>query len=272
MVMKIEALYEALLPKKVVTFNEIMQEASKIVQTAPNRRYIHRKYVTKLIQNGKLQRIRKELYLVLSPFEKPETHIPDKLLIAAKIRKDYYLSYHTALEYYGCAYSLYNEAYISVKPKNRFDPFEYKHLTFKPVFTNNTTTDIETKHYQNTTLKVSNKERTFIDCLDKIQYAGGWEECTKSLESLGGINTNKLLTLLTNTYKKEIIIRRVGYTIEYLREHSQFYEHISDNALNQIAKLIIGPPQYLIRGQKGTLNNRWKLYIPKNFKEKLRGV
>jgi predicted transcriptional regulator of viral defense system len=272
MVVKIEALYKALLPKKVVTFNEIIQEASKIIQATPNRRYIHRKYVSKLVQNGKLQRIRKELYLVLAPLEEPETYVPDKLLIAAKIKKHYYLSHHTALEYYGCAYSLYNATYISVKPENRFDPFQYKQFTFKPIFTNNTTTAVETKYHQNTILRVSSRERTFIDCLDKIQYAGGWEECIKSLESLNNINTDKLLTLLTNTYKKDITIRRVGYTLEYLRGHSQFYEHISDTTLNKIVKLIKGSPQYLTRGQKGAINKKWKLYIPDNFNEKLRGI
>lgn len=271
MIMKIEALYGALLPMKVVSFDDIIHEASKIVKPIPNRRYIYRKYVAKLIKNGKLQRIRKELYAVLSPLEKPETHTPDKLLIAAKIRKDYYLGYHTALEYYGCASSFYNEAYTCIKPKYRFDPFRYKRFTFKPVFTNDTTTAIEEKNYQGNTIKVSSKERTFIDCLDKVQYAGGWEECIKSLEGLSGLNTQKLLTLLQK-YKKDTTTRRVGYTLELLKKRSPFYEHIDNTTLNKIEKLITKSPQYLVHREKGPLNKRWKLYIPKNFEEKLRGI
>lgn len=270
MVMKTEALYEALLPMKIVTFNEIVQKASKIIAT-PNRRYIYRKYVTKLVQDRKLQRIRKQLYLVLSPLEKPETCIPDKLLIAAKIRQNYYVGYHTALEYYGCAQSLWNQTYICIKPKDRFDPFKYGRLDFKPVFTNDTTTEIQQKNYANTTIKVSSKERTLAECITKTQYAGGWEEAVKSLEALGGINTEKLLIVLQKQ-KSQTTIRRTGYTLELLKERSQFYEHISDQTLSTIRKLVKGPPQYLIPHEKGPLNKKWNLYTPEDFEEKLRGI
>jgi predicted transcriptional regulator of viral defense system len=271
MVMKTEALYEALLPMKVASFNDIMQEASKIIKASPNRRYIYRKYVTKLVKRNRLRGIRKGLYLVLSPLEKPEKYVPDKLLIAAKIKQEYYLGYHTALEYYGCAQSLWNEAYICIKPKDRFDPFKYKRLSFKPVFTNDTTTEIQQKHYLSTTIKVSSKERTMTDCLTKIQYAGGWEEAIKSLEGLGGINTEKLLTLLRKQ-KSQTTIRRTGYTLELLRKRSQFYEQVNDQTLNTIQKLIKGPPQYLIYGEKGPLNKKWSLYIPEDFEDRLRGI
>lgn len=269
--MKIDALYEALLPMKTVTFDEIVQKASTIVDATPNRRYIYRKYITKLIQDNRLQRIRKQLYLVLSPLEKPETHMPDKLLIAAKIKQNYYLGYHTALEYYGCAQSVWNEAYTCIKPKDRFDPFTYKRLSFKPVFTSDTTTEIQQKTYANATIKVSSKERTLTECLTKTQYAGGWEEAIKSLEGLGGINTRKLLKTL-HKRKSQTTIRRTGYTLELLRKRSQFYEHINGQTLDEIQKLIKGPPQYLIQGEKGILDQRWKLYIPKDFEDRLRGI
>jgi predicted transcriptional regulator of viral defense system len=271
MVTKIEALYSALLPMKVVSFNDIVKEASNIIKAAPNRRYIYRKYVNRMIKHGKLQRIRKGLYMVLSPLEKPERHVADKLLIASKIRDEYYLGFHTALEYYGCASSFYNEAYICVKAKDRFDPFQYKRFSFRPVFVEDVTLGVEEKSYQGSTIKVSSKERSFIECTDRIQYAGGWEECIKSLEGLGGLNMEKLLNLLYK-YKKDILSRRIGYFLELLRKRSPFYEHVNDHLLNEIERQITGPPRYLIYGEKGPLNRRWKLYIPKGFEEKLRGL
>ena len=271
MVTKIEALYNALLPMKVVSFNDIVKEASNIIKAAPNRRYIYRKYVNKMIKRGKLQRIRKGLYIVLSPLEKPERHIADKLLIASKIRDEYYLGFHTALEYYGCASSFYNETYICVKAKDRFDPFQYKRFSFRPVFVEDVTLEVEEKHYQGSIVKVSSKERTFIECIDRVQYAGGWEECIKSLEGLGGLNMEKLLNLLYK-YKKDILFRRVGYVLELLKKRSPFYEHLNDHLLNEIEKQITGPPRYLIYRDKGPVDRRWKLYIPKGFEEKLRGI
>jgi len=271
MVTKTEALYNALLPKKVVNFNDIIEKASGIIKAAPNRRYIYRKYVNRLIENGKLQRIRKGLYIVLSPLEEPEKHVVDKLLIASKIRDDYYLGFHTALEYYGSASSLYNEAYVCVQTSDRFDPFKYKRFSFKPVFVKDVRFEVEEKHYQNSTVKVSSKERTFTECIDRVQYAGGWEECIKSLQGLGGLNLEKLLTLL-HKYRNDNLYRRTGYVLELLKKRSPFYEHVDDQLLNEIQGHVKGPPRYLINREKGTLQRRWKLYIPEGFEEKLRGI
>jgi len=271
MVTKTEALYSALLRMKVVSFDDIVEKASGIIKAAPNRRYIYRKYVNRLVKNGKLQRIRKGLYMVLSPLEEPKRHIVDKLLIASKIRDKYYLGFHTALEYYGCASSFYNEAYICVKAKDRFDSFQYKRFSFRPVFVEDVTVEVEEKHYRGNILKVSSKERTFIECIRRVQYAGGWEECIKSLEGLRGLNFEKLPSLL-HKYRNDILFRRVGYVLEFLKKRSPFYEHVNVHLLNEMEKQIIGPPRYLTCREKGPLNRRWKLYIPKGFEEKLRCI
>jgi len=271
MVTKTEALYKALLKRKVVRFNDIVKEASGIIEAAPNRRYIYRKYVNRLIEDSKLQRIRKGLYIAFSPLEEPERHMADKLLIASKIRDEYYLGFHTALEYYGCASSFYNEAYICVKPRDRFDPFQYKRFTFIPVFVKDVALEVEEKRYQESTLRVSSKEKTFIECIDRVQYTGGWEECVKSLEGLAGLNMEKLLNLLKE-YGSDTLSRRVGYILELLRKRSPFYEHVEDRLLSDIEKMITGLPRYLVPSERGILNRKWKLYVPEDFEEKLRGI
>jgi len=271
MLTKTETLYRSLLPSVIVTYDEVIRTALGIVQNAPSRAYLHKKYVTRLVESGKLHQIRKGLYLVLSPTDKPETYIPDKILIASKLRKEYYLGYHTALEYYGCAQSLYNEAYICIKPKNRFRPFSYRQLHFRPVFTSDTNTAIETKRYQETPIKVSSRERTFLDCIDKVQYAGGWEECIKSLEGLSHISPEKLLKLLEER-KKDKIIRKAGFVLELLKDRSPFYEDVSHQLLAKIGTMITGSPLYLTQNENGPLNKKWKLYVPENFEEKLRGI
>lgn len=271
MVKKTEALYNALLSMKIVSFDDIVQQASTIIEGSANRKYIYRKYVKRLVDTGKLQAIRKGLYTVLSPLEEKEKYEPDKLLVASKIREKYYLGFHTALEYYGCANSVFNEAYVCVQPKNRFDPFSYKRLSFKPVFVKDTKSQVLEKTYQNSLLKVSNKERTFIECIDRPQYAGGWEENIKSLENLSGIDTKKLIKLTLGQGRKSLP-GRIGYVLELLRNRSPFYEHISDSTLNELKTKIKNPPQYLIRGRKGSLNRKWNLYIPEDFDEQLRDI
>jgi predicted transcriptional regulator of viral defense system len=271
MVNKTEALYNALLPMKIASFDDVLQASSSVIEGSANRKYIYRKYVRRLIEAHKLQAIRKGLYAVLSPLEKAEKYEPDKLLIASKIRKKHYLGFHTALEFYGCAYSAFNEAYVCVNPKDRFDPFRYKRFTFKPVFVKDTTSQVVEKPYGSSLLRVSSKERTFIECVDRIQYAGGWEECIKSLENLRGLDVEELISLTLHQGKKGLP-RRVGFILDLLRKRSPFYEHVTDTTLSKIETEIRGPPQYLVRAKKGSLNRRWNLYIPEAFEEQLRGI
>jgi predicted transcriptional regulator of viral defense system len=268
---KTEELYNNLLPMRIVSFDEIVQSMSKIAASSADRRYIYRKYVKRLVETGKLQPIRKGLYAVLSPLEKPEKHEPDKFLIASKIRKQYYLGFHTALEYYGSAYSTFNEAYVCIQAKDRFDPFNYGQFTFTPVFNRDILSQIVEKPYGQSFLRVSSKERTFIECIDRVQYAGGWEECTKSLTELSGIDFEKLVTLTLNQ-GKQILYRKIGYFLEFLSNRSPFYEHLSKNLVEKLTSKVKGSPQYLTRGERGEINERWRLYIPSDFEEKTREI
>lgn len=268
---KTERLYSTLLAQKVVSFDEIVETAQGILGKDVDRRYVYRKYVDRLVDKGKLHRVRRGVYVVLSPIEEIEEHVVDKLLIASKIRDRYFLGFHTALKFYGCSYSHYNEVYICIREGDRFDPFEFQRVKFRPVFVKDLDTGVEEKMYEKNILRVSSKERTFIDCIDRVDYAGGWEESLKSLVGLGGLDFKKILHLVLE-YEKEILYRRVGYILELLKEYSQFYEHLDESFLDELEKHVTDRPRYLIQGKSGSLNQRWNLYVPDDFEEILRGI
>ncbi|MEE8423995.1 MAG: type IV toxin-antitoxin system AbiEi family antitoxin, partial [Thermodesulfobacteriota bacterium] len=236
MAQKLEKVYKELLPLKVVTFDEIVDKVREITDSKKSQ-HIYRKYVKKLVEGGKLERIRKGLYAVLSLLDTPEKYAPDKFLIASKIRCDYYLGYHTALEFYGCAYSHFNEVYIAIKKKDRFDPFQYRGFKFRPVFVQDTSLSVEEKRYLGHNVKVSSKERTFIDCLERVRYAGGWEESFKSLQGLGGLDFNSIDKTLSS-YNNALLFRKSGFVLELLQDTSLFYEHFSDRMLNRLHRKI----------------------------------
>ena len=265
-------LYKMLLEKKVVTSREIEKAALEITELTLHPalipKYIFGEYTAKLLAEGKLQKIRRGLYAVLSPLEEPEKYISDKFLIAGKIRDRYYLGFHSALEYYGCAYSHYTEVYITILPKDRFSPFKYQNLNFKPVFTKDISFDIKTKKYITTEIKVSSKERTLVDCVDRSDYAGGWEECLKSLSVLSGLDFKNIIDIL-DMYNKKSLYAKVGFVLELLREQSVFYEHLSDETLNKIKAHIPKTPKYLKRSISNTLNKDWNLFVPTEFVEYL---
>jgi len=266
---KTESLYEQLLGRRVLRFDEIVEIARNTLGEDYTRSYINTKYVHHLVQDGRLERVRRGLYVALSPTEeKPQV---DKLLVASKIRSAYYLGYHTALEFHGCAYSAHSEAYTCVRPQDRFTPFTFQNYAFKPVFTDDLETEIEEREYRGHSIRVSGKERTFIECLDMVEHAGGWEEALKSLENLGGLEFEKIHRLVLQT-GKQILIRKTGLILELLKNSSIFYEHLPESTLKEIEEEVLGAPTYLIRGTGGSLNPRWRLYVPIEFKEKLRGI
>ncbi|MFQ6052036.1 MAG: type IV toxin-antitoxin system AbiEi family antitoxin domain-containing protein [Candidatus Hydrothermarchaeota archaeon] len=268
---KLEQLYKELLTRKVVTSNEITKLAASIIDARVTNEYVHKEYIQKLLERGKLVRLRKGLYAALTPLETSESFVPDKFLVASKIRSRYYLGYHTALEFHGCAYSSYNQGYICVRKKDRFDAFEYKNLSFKPVFTKDIETGVEKRSYLNHEIRVSSPERTFVDCLDKPGYAGGWEELLKSFEGLSGLNFENIYQILRK-FDKDLLYRKVGLVLEMMREHSVYYENLSDKTLGKIKNHLGKTPLYLEKGKSSSFNENWNLYVPKDFKEYLRGV
>lgn len=125
-------------------------------------------------------------------------------------------------------------------------------------------------------VRVTDRERTFVDCLDRVSYAGGWEECLKSLESVRGLNFDRMVDYLLSR-ENGFLVRKVGLVLEHLKDSSAFYSHLTENRLEDLSERTGGSPRYLegVReaGGKSVLNERWNLYVHPRFGERfLRGV
>ena len=264
-----EKLYTDLYAKKVFTLDEVVEAAERFTQRNLNRSYVSSKYLDLLVKNGKFERVRHGLFVVVSPDGKP---IVDKLLLASKIRKKGYLGFHSALEFYGCAYSATNNSYVCVESKDRFRRFSFSGYSFRPVFVENSGFEVVQLEYQDHIIRVSGKERLFLDCISRPKYAEGWEECLKSLEGLGGLDLDKLYNLLKDGYGGQSTVRRAGLVLEMLRGSSVYYNHLSDNVLTNIEKLVGKGRKYLIPERGGHLVKRWGLIVPDNFQGLLTAV
>jgi len=269
---KLEVLYQELLKKEVVRYKEIEQIASKIVEKQPvSFRYLYNEYINKLRRSGKLLHPQRGIYVVVPPTKINEKNFqPDKYLIASKIQTPYYLGYHTALEIYGSAYSNYNEAYIVVTPEKKFRGFEFKNIRYRPVFNSNHNIDLKKLNHRNQKIVISSQSRTFLDCIERPEYAGGWEECLKSLELLSGVNSKELRQSL-QFIGKDMLFRKTGLILNLLEENP-YYKGILKDLEIYLKKKIGKSAMYLIKGSKSELDKRWNLYVPINFKEILRGV
>jgi Predicted transcriptional regulator len=267
---KIDQVYRSLLELRVVNSGEALDAVRRVAGDV-NMNYAYNEYLKKLLKQEKLVRVRRGLYIVLNELETREKFTVDKFLLASKLRKRYYLGYHSALEFYGSAYSMYGEVYICIKKEDRFNPFNFRGVSFKPVYVSDMDTEITERKYRNVFLKVSSKERTFVDCLQRVHYAGGWEECLKSLEMLSGLDFEKVCEVLERV-GNELTLRKAGYVLELLSKHSIYYEGVDADLLERIRKRIGKTPMYLERGRPSSLDKRWNIYVPEGFEGYLRGI
>jgi len=269
---KVEQLYQELLKKEVVRYKEIEDIASTIVEKQPvTFQYLYTEYIDKLRKAGKLLHPQRGIYVVVPPTKINEKNYqPDTYLIASKIQTPYYLGYHTALEIHGCAYSTYNEVYIVVPPHKKFRGFEFKDKRYRPVFNSHSDIAIQKMNHKNNTIVVSSPSRTFLDCIERPDYAGGWEECLKSLESLAGVTAHELKHIL-QTIGKDMLVRKTGFILTLLNENP-YYEGLLSTLQPYLTKHMGKSPMYLKEGTQSELEKTWGLYIPVGFKNVFRGI
>lgn len=269
---KLELLYQELLKKEVVRYKEIEEIASEIVEKQPvSFRYLYNEYINKLRKSGKLLHPQRGIYVVVPPTKINENSFqPDTYLIASKIQKPYYLGYHTALEIHGSAYSNYNEAYIVVPLNKKFRGFEFKNIRYRPIFNSHSHIGIKQINHKNHKIIVSSASRTFLDCIERPEYAGGWEECLKSLESLAGVKANELKQLL-GKIGKDMLFRKTGLILDVLNKNP-YYQGILSSLKPYLNKKMGKSPMYLKEGAKSELDKNWRLYVPIGFKDVIRGI
>jgi len=264
-----QRLLEKIAEKNVVTSDEMSDIARSILNQDTEKSYIYRKFVYPLLKKGYLQRIRRNLYHVTPPGKKNSQ--ADRFLVASRLKEDYYIGFHAVLEFYGKAYSYYNNVHICVKPRNRFTRFTYDNVTYTPYLTEDTVTQTTTHLYRGEPVRVCTKERLYLECVKHPDNAGGWEETLKSLGSLGGIDFDTLIDY-TIQQDTQALLRRIGLTLELFQRESVFYQHIDEEKIKKLSSRVKGNNQYLVRGTRGTLNEKWRLYVPNDFTEYLRGI
>ncbi|NYT16306.1 MAG: hypothetical protein GKC02_10175 [Methanomassiliicoccales archaeon] len=269
--MKLDQVYRELLSLKVVTTQDITRAVQEFTDLKPRTQYVQTKYISPLKKRGLMTRVRRGLYYVRSPNEGDDLPEMDKFLVASRIRDNYYISHHAALEIHGAAESVFWTVHISVPQNLRFQQFHFNNVAFKSVSTKEPKMSNTSFPRKGKTVLASNPTRTFLDCIDRPDYVGGWEECLKSLSSLPGIDVNELVDLI-DLYDKSILNNKAGYVLDLLRQNSVYYEHISDDGLSRIEERLNGLMYYLSGRERTQRSKRWNLYIPIGFETYLRGI
>lgn len=218
-------------------------------------------YITNLRQKGYFQKIRKGLYVTAPPNLVGKEVKPDKFLVGSKVRRDYYFSYHSALELHGLAQSTYNTVLITIK--DHVSPFSYQSINYKFV-TTKYFFGLEEINYSGVKIKVSDREKTFLDCVRRIKYAGGLEELMKSLNTVPSLNWYKFIRYLEK-FNEKCLYQKSGFILEKLDLR------IPDKVLDKLKNKVGKKTYYMDKEKSSSFVKKWNLMVPDSFEELTRG-
>ena len=266
---KTEQVYKEILSERVVNSTDLKNISKELLGKTDNN-YLYRKYINKLLNEGKVGKIKRGLYFGIPLDHIGEEFEVDRYILSNKIKQGYALGYHSALELHGAAYSAFNSIYILIKKKDRFRLFNFQDVKYVPVI-NKYYNHLTSIRYKNKTVNVTDPSRTFIECLDRVYLCGGWEECLKSLANLREVKVSNILEIL-GFYKNKTLELKTGYLLELLSRVSPYYSHIKNRELEALKPSDDWIPVYIDRDVTSKLRKKWGLYVPEGFDELLRGI
>lgn len=245
------ATFTPLYKYRVLTFDDVMQEL-KLTHSATAGA------LARWQAQGLITMVRKNMYVIIDPTT--GAPIADKYELSCKVSATSYIGWHTALEFHGVAHQPFYNAYVG--SQSRFKEFSFKGIDFKycstpfePSETNGVIHPIGNPY-----VRVTDLERTVIDCCNRIERAGGVEELLHCLESVSLLNESKLKKYLC-LYNKAILYQKVGFILE----RSQKFHHVSSKFIDMCKEKGALHTKYLTTtGDSDTYIQQWKLYVPKN--------
>lgn len=215
---------------------------------------------------GHLKLVERGVYAVVPPGVQPGQFVPDRFLVAAALREDAVLAYHSALELLGFAYSTYRDTcYLTGRRR--------KDLTLaggrvrallhpRPLRDKGAENyGVETRERLGVKLKVTGPERTLVDCLTAPRYAGGLEEVLQSAGALPTLDLDRLWGFLERLDQRRVFAL-VGFVLE--REAGRLF--VPQDFLDRLVRMRPSSPTYLERGSRGgRLQTRWNLVVPERW-------
>ena len=257
---KHEKVYRSALLNRFIT----TQEAGEIVGKDETARVI----LWRLVQRGRLQRIRGGLYAAVPPESVGGAFEVDKYLLLSKaMRGKGALAFHSALELHGVAYSSFNEVYGMSEiwiPRLSFQGVRYRVVRTENLF------GTATIFRDDVPLLVTDKERTFLDCVRRPDLSGGLEEIVKSYSGFRQLSPVLLLDYLAR-FDEDSLYQRAGYFLELLQREIKVPDDLILALQGHVSK--VRYPLVAGSGKSGLVRDvRWNVLFPSNISEVIRSV
>jgi predicted transcriptional regulator of viral defense system len=216
------------------------------------------------VKAGNILRVRRGLYAVVPPGASAETYPVDPYLVASRLSKDAVLAYHTALEFHGKAYSVYERfMYLSASPAGpvTFRAHQFKGVKFPKalMLKKKVLFDLDRADRAGMEVRVTGLERTFVDVLNRPDLTGSWEEIWRSLESVEYFDLDKVARYV-DFLGNATTAAKVGFFLEQHRESLM----VAEANLKYFRERRPHQPHYMERSKRkaGHFVAAWNLVVP----------
>jgi predicted transcriptional regulator of viral defense system len=230
----------------------------------PSARQTRDALLSQYVQTGRLVRVRRELFVTVPPGIDLATAAADPMTVAAKMATDAVLAYHTALEYHGAAYAIHSRLTYLTSVGQRalvFQGITYAPVPFPRLLVNGHQENMMVDEgFRGTTLvRVTSRERTLVDVLDRVSLSGGWEEVWRSLEVMTSLDLESVVTYAL-ALGNATTIAKVGF---FLEQHAEQFA-VDSGVLERLRTGVPRGLHYVDRGRAsaGRLVEQWHLIMP----------
>jgi predicted transcriptional regulator of viral defense system len=218
--------------------------------------YDHAKViVNRMVQKAWLIQIARGKYLIV-PLEAGvrSQYSEHGFVLASHLVEPYYIGYLSALNYHGLTEVVPNTIYVVTTRRRKDRTILNRRFHFVTVTQGKLFGSMEVL-VSGTRVRLSDPEKTVVDCLDRPEYCNGVEEIGKTLFfEHGELDINKIMEY-AGKMGNRTVIKRLGYILEKLgiREYDEVFRDI---------KLSKGYPKLDPTQPEGCrYNTEWRLQV-----------
>lgn len=191
-----------------------------------------------------------------------KSFVADPLVVISELMKDieYYVAYQSAAHVHGIAEQMPFSSTVAVLKQKRSVRLGNTRIEFVTLKKSKFFGFKEMK-YSDVYLKVSDLEKTVIDCIDRQDLCGGISEVARTLSN--ALSTDKLDLAKLLVYAKKssnyALAQRLGFLLERL---SRSNKHYVDHSLLSDFEKLAGPfvyPLDVSGTRKGKVSERWRI-------------
>ena len=203
-------------------------------------------------KQGLIAQVRRDLYVATDLATKAS--LASKFEIAGHITPSSCVAFHAALEYHGLAHQVFY--YFYVFSNEAFRNFEYEGIRY--IFCQSKSDVGIICPATDTHVRVTDLERTVLDCINHIDLSGGLEELIQCLAIITFINESKLLEYLA-CFDNQFLYQKTGFILR----HFQKEMHLSDGFFEKCKYKTGQSVRYLTnKHESDTYFKEWRLFAP----------